>query len=512
MTNVSWREKVVEIVDSQLDWDDANIRYSISQIEGCKSRTVSLSLRDGLEFQGTELIRQNKEIRKKLAAEVLDRDNEYFREFIHWEGQKTSTSEQCRYLLWYHGLPENLLVRDPSEGRKPSYEVLERPVPMPPLRDYQEEMSSCIQSHLESEEPGFLLPMPTGSGKTRVALEGLMGWMEKQASPQTIWWFASKKELCRQAAESASVIWKDLGLRGSDSRHQLRLIRHWDGKGRLSLPKQTNGFHHLVVSTFNMIEEASEGSASHDWLRQASVLVFDEAHERLNGQRNITASSNAVSKMALTATPYRDDPSRTSTLISMYPKQVLPIATLGLKNLRDLEPLLTKLGYLSKIEERSVDVYGMLENAGMESKYSEEAGWESPGHMRAVRDTILGLLDEGRESILVFVKGINESNLISLATNRALREAGIQLEARSIHSGMGRAERAEALQRFRDGRISCLINPEMLTAGFDAPRTDCVVIAKNVNDHSIRLQMIGRGLRGPESEGTESCLIVTLEP
>ena len=261
-----------------------------------------------------------------------------------------------------------------------------------------------------------------------------------------------------------------------------------------------------------MIEEASEGSESHEWLREASVLVFDEAHERLVGQKNITASSNAVSKMALTATPYRADPSRTSNLISMYPKHILPIATLGLNNLRELEPKLTELGYLSKIEERTYYVSRILEKVGMESKYSEEAGWESNGHMRAIRDTILELLKEGRESILVFVKGINESNLVSLATNRALRDAGIQLETRSIHSGMGRAERAEALQMFRDGRISCLINPEMLTAGFDAPRTDCVVIAKNVNDEATRLQMIGRGLRGPKSDGTESCLIVTLEP
>jgi len=512
VSSMGWRERVAEIIDPQWYWEDVDTKHRIAMIEGVKSREVSLSLQDGLDFKGTELIRSFEEIRKKLADEVLDKDDEFFREFIHWEGQNVSTSEQCRYLLWYLGLPENLLVRNPSEGRKPRYEILERPAPLPFLRDYQKEMTSQIKSHLVSQEPGFLLSLPTGSGKTRVALEGLMGWMEETDSPQTVWWFASKKELCRQAAESASVIWKDLGLRGAESRYQLSLIRHWEEKGGLPNPREKRGSHHLVVSTFQMIEEAFHGSVSNEWLREASVLVFDEAHERLQGQKNISSSSNAISKIALTATPYREDPTRTSTLLSMYPKHILPIETLDLKDLKQLKPRLTELGYLSRMETRKEDVYSLLENAGLESKYSQETGWKSPGHMRAIRDTILKLLDEGRESILVFVTGTRESDLVSLATNRVLRKEGVQLETRSIHSGMGRAERAEALQMFRDGRISCLINPEMLTAGFDAPRTDCVVIAKNVNDEAIRLQMIGRGLRGPKSEGTESCLIVTLEP
>lgn len=50
----------------------------------------------------------------------------------------------------------------------------------------------------------------------------------------------------------------------------------------------------------------------------------------------------------------------------------------------------------------------------------------------------------------------------------------------------------------------------MLTTGFDAPKTDMVLIARQVFSPVCYMQMVGRGLRGVENGGTASCRIVTV--
>ena len=58
-----------------------------------------------------------------------------------------------------------------------------------------------------------------------------------------------------------------------------------------------------------------------------------------------------------------------------------------------------------------------------------------------------------------------------------------------------------------------MLNFGILTTGFDAPKTDAVLICRPQIDEfeSIFQQMVGRGLRGPRFGGTESCMIVHLE-
>jgi superfamily II DNA or RNA helicase len=50
----------------------------------------------------------------------------------------------------------------------------------------------------------------------------------------------------------------------------------------------------------------------------------------------------------------------------------------------------------------------------------------------------------------------------------------------------------------------------VLTTGFDAPRTDLVLIARQVFSPVRYMQMVGRGLRGEKNGGTASCRIVTV--
>lgn len=53
-------------------------------------------------------------------------------------------------------------------------------------------------------------------------------------------------------------------------------------------------------------------------------------------------------------------------------------------------------------------------------------------------------------------------------------------------------------------------NHSVLTTGFDAPKTDMVLIARQVFSPVRYMQIVGRGLRGEKNGGTAQCRIVTV--
>ena len=55
-----------------------------------------------------------------------------------------------------------------------------------------------------------------------------------------------------------------------------------------------------------------------------------------------------------------------------------------------------------------------------------------------------------------------------------------------------------------------LCNHSVLTTGFDAPKTEMVLIARQVFSPVQYMQMVGRGLRGERNGGTQRCRIVTV--
>ena len=70
--------------------------------------------------------------------------------------------------------------------------------------------------------------------------------------------------------------------------------------------------------------------------------------------------------------------------------------------------------------------------------------------------------------------------------------------------------RRHFLDRFQRSEIRVLCNHSVLTTGFDAPRTEMVLISRQVFSPVRYMQMVGRGLRGEKNGGTARCRIVTM--
>ncbi len=115
----------------------------------------------------------------------------------------------------------------------------------------------------------------------------------------------------------------------------------------------------------------------------------------------------------------------------------------------------------------------------------------------------------GAKSILVFTKDVNDARVIA----SYLRMRDNSVNAEHLESETNPEIRRNIIHNFRNGNVNVLLNWGILTTGFDAPKTDAVLICRpNLDEYeSLFQQMVGRGLRGWEFGGTHECLIAHLK-
>jgi len=75
----------------------------------------------------------------------------------------------------------------------------------------------------------------------------------------------------------------------------------------------------------------------------------------------------------------------------------------------------------------------------------------------------------------------------------AFRAAGVRAEP--VWGAMDRDSRRDVLRRFKDGELDVVTNCGVLTEGFDAPVTSCIVMARPTKSRGLYCQMVGRGTR-----------------
>ncbi|MFZ4434740.1 MAG: DEAD/DEAH box helicase, partial [Microthrixaceae bacterium] len=105
--------------------------------------------------------------------------------------------------------------------------------------------------------------------------------------------------------------------------------------------------------------------------------------------------------------------------------------------------------------------------------------------------------------VVVFAGSVLHAQQLAVALN----DEGIS--ARPVWGELSQWARRHAIEEFRSNRVRVLTNYNVLSEGFDAPRTRAVVIARLVQSDGLFLQMLGRGMRGPRNGGTSECMLVT---
>lgn len=363
---------------------------------------------------------------------------------------------------------------------------------------------------LRSGERRVLLHMPTGSGKTRTAMN-IIAEQLREFPDQSVIWLAHSEELCDQAADEFEKAWSLLGS------HEVKIHRFW-GSREIDLAHIGGSF--IVAGLPKMNALISRNIAAIGSLgKAASLVVMDEAHQAIAPTYQLILDTLVVpypntSLLGLSATPGRswNDPDSDEKLATYFCKQKVVLEVVGYDNPVDY---LISEGYLAKVDFRSV-----LSQSGFDLTERDQARIEQSFDIpqdileklaeNEVRNLVIiseiEQLAKSHSRIIVFGTTVEHSNLLAYI----LRARG--LWSRSVTGATASSERSRVLDEFKaiDPEPRVLCNFGVLTTGFDAPRTSAAVIARPTNSLVLYSQMIGRAIRGTRAGGNATAEIVTV--
>ena len=138
-----------------------------------------------------------------------------------------------------------------------------------------------------------------------------------------------------------------------------------------------------------------------------------------------------------------------------------------------------------------------------------ESDLQAIGHDSAWRARVVALTLDAltrHERVIVFCPSVQSA----IDSAREVTERGQR--AAVIVAGTPDEERSAQIAAFRaqGGGAMAMFNYGVLTAGFDAPRTKCAIIARPTTSLVLYSQMVGRAMRGRRSGGNRRCEILTV--
>lgn len=424
---------------------------------------------------------------------------------------------KSKKLLDFFNLSESFL---PAPSKKREISVSSKPDFI--LHNYQDYVKRKASNFLlnQNEKKKLMVQLPTGAGKTSLAMESIYDFLRVNKNVCSVVWMAHTDELCEQAVEAFIRGWNQKGT------FEVKIIRLWGGNTNSIFSEIQNEEPKFIVSSFqsaySMLKTRSDKTmhAFTEIRRQSKLLVVDEAHMTLakTYKDSINMFSGRNCKiLGLTATPGRHgiggDVSETKELAGYYENNLVNMN----KFCGKLSPVgyLQSQGILSRVKQRKLitdfdleisqtDKNRLNDQLTLSQKTLDEVGADSTRNLLII-DQIQKIIDlENRNKILVFASSKDNSDL--LAALLMLRG----IEAVSITGETEFSYRIDAVKRFREDKFKVLINFNVFTTGFDDPRIDSVVIARPTFSVVLYSQMIGRGLRGEKNGGTKDCLIVDL--
>ncbi len=406
-----------------------------------------------------------------------------------------------------------------SNSRQEPFLEVDGPLSLPKLHPYQRVVVDNTRSLLRSGgalgERRGMISMPTGSGKTRVAVQAIVEAMRKDGFKGGVIWVADRRELCDQAVEAWREVWASEGT----EKARLRISRMWGGQAR---PRPDADMHVIVATIQTLYAKTMSPGNDYDFLADFKLLVFDEAH------RSISASSTSVMEelgltrwrrehepllIGLTATPYRGrDEDETRRLVNRYGRNRLDSGAFKSDRPEDVISELQSMRVLARADHDLIEG-GKFTMSPDELKQSLDTPWLP----QSVESRIAGNAERTRRIIrayhehigsdwpaLVFATSVEHSQTVAALLTRD----GIR--ARAVSANTEASVRRRIVEEFRAGEIDALVNYGIFREGFDAPRTRAIVVARPVYSPNLYFQMIGRGLRGVKNGGNDRCLILNV--
>ena len=400
--------------------------------------------------------------------------------------------------------------------RRAPFLKVDGPYTLHKLHCYQRRIVDAVR-HLvrgESDERRGMISLPTGAGKTRVAVQAIVEAMRDDGFRGGVLWVADRDELCEQAVEAWQQVWS---CKGSPLA-RLRISRMWGGQAR---PVPTNELHVVVATIQTLKAKLEHPSDEYQFLETFKLVVFDEAHRSIApsftsvmddvGFTHLQRSDEPL-LLGLTATPYRGhNIKETRWLARRYGTNRLDSGAFESDRAEDVVRELQCMGVLAEVD------FEVIEGETLAADDISDEERRRPWLPRRVENRIAESDERTKRIVKAYLDNIELEwpTLIFATSVDHARTLTAVLDAKGIHSRAidGTTEtttRRRVVERFRTGELKALVNYGVFREGFDAPKTRAIIVARPVYSPNLYFQMIGRGLRGPKHGGDERCLVLNV--
>jgi len=337
------------------------------------------------------------------------------------------------------------------------------------LRPYQTECLDSIDSKAKEGLSRQMVVLPTGSGKTVIFSE-----LIKKRNVKTLV-IAHRIELLEQALDKLVRVAPDVdaGIFSGD---------------RKCHDKQ------VTIASIQAASNALELLRAEDY----QLLIIDEAHHAAAptyqklikqlgfkpGEASSKTSDHKKLMVGFTATTKRGDKIGLKHIFQDV------VFSMSIRKLVHRGFLVKPEGLHVKV---GIDLKGIRTEMGDFKKASLRKVMLSDQARGIVVETIKRFAADLRG--IVFSVDIEHSELLK----KDIQASGFSCDA--VHSKVSLVDRKQRLEDFASGKLQFIVNPMILTEGFDCPRADCMINAAPTKNKSLYIQKAGRVLRiHPEKE------------
>lgn len=216
------------------------------------------------------------------------------------------------------------------------------------------------------------------------------------------------------------------------------------------------------------------------------LLVVDEVHHvgETGYYARMIETLDRVPRLGVTATPWRGDRFDIER-------------TFGAPVVRMSIPDGINRGYLAQVDYRlladNID-WDFVREASEHSYTIKDLNRRLfiPERDEAIRDRLAAVWNATRAPRgIVFCQTIEHAEALAELLRRSSTWRGVE----TVHNGLTKRERQQALLRFRSGKTQLLTSVDLLNEGIDVPDVNIIVFARVTHSRRIFIQQLGRGLR-----------------
>ena len=378
------------------------------------------------------------------------------------------------------------------------------------LFDHQRRAAQKVINLLSDRPYKAVLHMPTGSGKTRVAMHIIAAHLKKK-EPTLVCWLAQNAELLEQAADEFECAWKHLGNRN------VEIIRFW-GNRKTDLMNARDG---LIVAGLSKMSslDARDPQTLLILADRVSLAVIDEAHQAIapTYQAVLTelySKRPATALLGLTATPGRtwSDIEEDAKLSDYFDGIKVKLEVEGYD---DPVTFLIEEEYLARPEFRQLnsevdfelsesDIKELSASIDVPESILDRLGADTQRNLKII--SAIEELVTRHKRIIVFAPSVDNARMLTAILSYR------NIESYVVTGKTNTSERKRIIKKFRGNanRNMVLINYGVLTTGFDAPATSAAIIARPTRSLVLYSQMVGRATRGRKAGGNEKAEIITV--